>query len=54
MKRYVGIDAAQKECALCIVDDAGTILFEGICVTDPDEFVGMVASVGGRVPPAQS
>jgi transposase len=44
MKRYVGIDVAQKECALCIVDDAGTILFEGTCVTDPDEIIGMIAS----------
>ncbi|WOI33999.1 hypothetical protein R1T40_04455 [Tritonibacter scottomollicae] len=24
MKRYVGIDVAQKEFALCIVDDAGS------------------------------
>ncbi|MCK0104095.1 transposase [Pseudohalocynthiibacter aestuariivivens] len=39
MKRYVGIDVAQEQCALCIVDDAGTILFEGTCATNPDEIV---------------
>lgn len=44
MKRYVGIDVAQKECALCIVDDAGMVLFEGTCVTDPDEIVRMIAA----------
>ncbi|WP_083098122.1 hypothetical protein [Pseudophaeobacter leonis] len=44
MKRYVGFDVAQKECGLCIVDDAGTILFEGTFVTDPDEIIGMIAS----------
>jgi transposase len=44
MKRYVGIDVAQKECALCIVDDTGTILFEGSCATDPDEIVRLIAS----------
>jgi hypothetical protein len=35
----VGIDFAQEQCARCIVDDAGTILFEGTCPTDPDEIV---------------
>ena len=44
MKRYVGIDVAQKECALCIVDDAGAILFEGTCVTDPDEIIRVIAA----------
>ena len=39
IRRYVGIDVAQEQCALCIVDDAGTILFEGTCATDPDEIV---------------
>lgn len=39
MKRYVGIDVAQEQCARCIVDEAGTILFEGSCPTDPDEIV---------------
>ena len=33
MKRYAGIDVAQKECALCIVDDGGSVLFEGTCAT---------------------
>ena len=44
MKRYVGIDVAQEQCALCIVDDAGSILFEGTCVTDPDEIIRMIAA----------
>jgi len=39
MKRYVGIDVAQEQCARCIVDDAGTIWSEGTCPTDPDEIV---------------
>jgi predicted NBD/HSP70 family sugar kinase len=43
MKRCVGIDVAQEQCALCIVDDAGTILFEGSCATDPDEIVRTIA-----------
>ena len=44
MKRYVGIDVAQEQYALCIVDDAGTILFEGSCATDPDEIFRTIAA----------
>ena len=49
MKRYVGIDVAQEQCALCIVDDAGTILFEGSCATDPDKIVHTIAAEVGDV-----
>ena len=44
MKRYVGIDVAQEQCALRIVDDTGAILFEGSCATDPDEIVRAIAA----------
>ena len=48
MKRYVGIEVAQEQCALCIVDDAGTILFEGACATDPlvDARAGQTGGAG--------
>ena len=49
MKRYVGIDVAQERCALCIVDAAGAILFEGICVTDPDRIVHTITTEVGDV-----
>ena len=49
MRRYVGIDVAQDECALCIVDDAGTILFEGTCATDPDGIIETVSAEVGDV-----
>jgi transposase len=49
MKRYVGIDVAQEQCALCIVDDTGTILFEGSCATDPDKIVHTIAAEVGEV-----
>ena len=48
-ERYVGIDVAQEQCALCIVDDAGTILFEGSCATDPDKIVHTIAAEVGEV-----
>jgi len=49
MKRYVGIDVAPKKYALCIVDDAGTILFEGSGATGPDEIVRTIAAEVGDV-----
>lgn len=36
MKRYVGLDVSQKECAVCILNEDGTSVFEGVCPTDPD------------------
>ena len=49
MKRYVGIDVAQDQCALCIVDDAGAVILERTCPTDPDEIVRAIAPAGGDV-----
>ena len=47
MKRYVGIDVAQEESALCIVNVTGTILFVGSCATDPDEIIQTIATHAG-------
>ncbi len=49
MKRYVGIDVAQEQSALCILDDKGAILFEGTCATDPDEIFRTVTTQVGDV-----
>ncbi len=49
MKRYVGIDVSQEQSALCVVDDAGSIIFEGICSTDPDDILQTIAIRDGDV-----
>ena len=49
MKRDVGIDVAQEQSALCIVDDTGATLFEGICATDPDAIVRAIATRIGDI-----
>jgi len=49
MKRYVGIDVSQEQSAVCIVDDTGTIIFEGSCPTDPDEIVRTITTEVGDV-----
>ena len=35
MKQYVGLDVSQKETAVCVVDENGTVLFEGKAPSDP-------------------
>ena len=43
MRHYVGLDVSLKSCAVCIVDDRGSIIFEGSCVTDPDQIVAAIS-----------
>lgn len=35
MKQYVGLDVSQKETSICVVDEAGQVLFEGKAKSDP-------------------
>lgn len=35
MKHYVGLDVSQKETSICVVDDAGKIVFQGKAKSDP-------------------
>ncbi|MBN8973637.1 MAG: IS110 family transposase [Rhizobiales bacterium] len=36
MKQYVGLDVSQKETSVCVVDEAGQIIFEGKAKSDPN------------------
>lgn len=42
MKRYVGIDVSQEQCAICIVDENGSIMFEGTSPTEPDDILNTI------------
>jgi transposase len=35
MKQYVGLDVSQKETAVCVVDEAGKLVFQGKAKSDP-------------------
>jgi transposase len=35
MKQYVGLDVSQRETAICVVDEAGKLAFEGKAASDP-------------------
>jgi transposase len=41
MKQYVGLDVSQKETAVCVVDETGTVIFQGKAKSDP----GILADV---------
>lgn len=42
-KTYAGLDVSLKETAVCIVDDAGKILFERMVPTDPQVIAGFLS-----------
>jgi transposase len=48
MEQYVGLDVSQKETAICVIDGAGTRLWEGTCRSTPD----VIADVLTRRAPA--
>ncbi|WP_206613948.1 IS110 family transposase [Paenirhodobacter populi] len=43
MKHYVGLDVAQKETAVCVVDEAGQLVFEGRSKSDPGALALLLA-----------
>ncbi len=49
MKRYVGMDVSQDECAICILGEDGTPVFDGTCPTDPDHICALIAKAAGPV-----
>ena len=43
MQHYVGLDVSQKETAMCVIDDAGRIVFEGKARSEPGALAGLIA-----------
>jgi len=42
MKQYVGLDVSQKETSVCVVNEAGRILFEGKAKSDPGALTALL------------
>lgn len=42
MKHYVGLDVSQKETSVCVVDEAGTMVFEGKAKSEPGALTAMI------------
>ena len=44
MERYVGLDVSLKQTSICVVNQAGSIVQEGVIVSDPDAIAAFVKS----------
>jgi transposase len=42
MKHYVGLDVSQKETSICVVDEAGTVVFEGKAKSEPGALTTLI------------
>jgi transposase len=42
MKQYVGLDVSQKETSVCVVNEAGQLLFEGKVKSDPGALTALL------------
>ncbi len=53
MTCYVGLDVSMKETAICVVDEAGTRIWEGKSRTDPDAIAAALLrrAAGARLEP---
>ena len=42
MSKYVGLDVSQKETSVCVIDEQGSVLWEGICSSTPRDIARVV------------
>lgn len=47
MAHFVGLDVSVQETAVCVVDEAGKVVFEQKVATEPDDLVGLLKSISG-------
>src|SRR5512134_3278867 len=43
MEQYVGLDVSLEETSLCVVDQRGTILWQGKCASTPESIAAVLA-----------
>ena len=44
MKSYVGLDVSLKQTSICVVDETGSVVREGVVVSDPELIAAFVRS----------
>jgi transposase len=42
MKSYVGLDVSLKQTSICVVDESGSVVREGVVISDPEAIVAFV------------
>jgi hypothetical protein len=50
-KSYAGLDVSLRETAVCVLNEQGTIIFEGMIATDPDLIADCLAKTSARLGP---
>ena len=46
MKRFAGLDVSLSTTSICVVDEQGHVVFEGVVTTDPDAIAAVLAPHG--------
>ena len=46
---YVGLDVSLETTSICVIDDAGAIIWRGKCSSDPDMITAMVRPPAARL-----
>jgi predicted NBD/HSP70 family sugar kinase len=46
MAHFVGLDVSVRETAMCVVDEAGMVLYEQKVPSEPDDLVTLLTSIG--------
>ena len=46
MVHFVGLDVSVKETSVCVVDDAGKVIFEQKVLTEPADIIALLTSLG--------
>lgn len=49
MKHYIGLDVSMKETSICVVDETGKIVYEGIELSDPDKLTAHIHALNLNV-----
>ena len=42
MKSYVGLDVSLKQTSICVVDESGSVVREGVVISDPEAIAAFV------------
>ena len=49
MAHFVGLDVSVKETSVCVVDDAGKVIWEQKAPTDPADIIALLSSLGATI-----
>ena len=50
MKHYIGLDVSMKETTICVVDEAGSVVYEGSELSDPKKLAQHIQSLKLNIP----